>query len=210
MLRNAILATSALALVSLPAVADSDEWTVDPAHTSARFSVKHMMISNVNGDFAKVGGTVKYDGKSLDKATINATIDVNSVDTHDENRDKHLKTADFFDTAKYPTITFKSTKIEPGKDGFKIYGDLTMHGVTKNVVLNAEPLSPVIKAHGALHVGTSATTKINRKEFGLNFNKTLDNGGAMVGDDVNITLDVELKQATQEKTGEAKAKSDKS
>jgi polyisoprenoid-binding protein YceI len=209
MFRNTILATTALAILSLPAVAEPDEWTVDSAHTSAHFSVKHMMISNVQGDFAKVSGTVHYDGKNLDKASINASIDANSVDTHDENRDNHLKTADFFDVSKYPTITFKSTKIEPGSEGFKIYGDLTIHGITKPVVLKAEPLSQVVKIHGGSHVGTSATTKINRKDFNLSFNKTLDNGGAMVGDDVNITLDVELKQDAP-KTGETKSKSDKS
>jgi polyisoprenoid-binding protein YceI len=205
MFRSTLLASTAAILLTLPAGAESDEWSVDSAHTTAHFTVKHMMISNVNGDFGKVSGTVKYDGKNLDKATIAATIEANSIDTRDEHRDEHLKSADFFDAAKYPTITFKSTKIAPGKDGFKIYGDLTIHGVTKNIVLNAEPLSAPVKAQKALHVGTSATAKINRKDFGLSFNKTLDNGGAMVGDDVNITLDVELKQKDTEKAGESKS-----
>ena len=203
MFRKALLASAVIAVSTLPAWAEADEWTVDSAHTAAHFAVKHMMISNVSGDFSKTTGTVKYDGKHLDKATIDATIDVNSINTRDEHRDGHLKSPDFFDAAKYPTITFKSTKIEAGadptKEPFKIHGDLTIHGVTKQVVLNAEPLSPVIKAQGGLHVGTSATTKINRKDYGLNFNKTLDNGGAVVGDDVTVTLDVELKQKPADK-----------
>ncbi len=203
MFRKAFLATAAIALLTVPAQAETDEWSVDSTHSAAHFSIKHMMISNVSGAFGKVSGTVKYDGKNLAKATIDATIDVNSIDTRDEHRDGHLKSPDFFDAAKFPNITFKSTKIETGKDPlkdpFKIHGDLTIHGVTKSVVLNAEPLSPVVKAQGGLHVGTSATTKINRKDYGLNFNKTLDNGGAMVGDDVNVTLDVELKQKEAEK-----------
>jgi polyisoprenoid-binding protein YceI len=199
MFRKTLLAATSIALLTAPAfAADSDEWTLDQAHSAANFSIKHMMISNVTGGFGKVTGTVKYDGKHLDKAKIDATIDVTSITTHEEHRDKHLKSPDFFDVEKYPTITFKSTSIEPGSDGFKIHGDLTIHGTTKPVVLNAEPLSPAVKAHGATHIGTSATTKINRKDFGLSFNKTIDNGGAMVGDDVTITIDVDLKQTDTE------------
>jgi polyisoprenoid-binding protein YceI len=201
MFRKTLLAATAIALFTAPAfAADSDEWTFDQAHSAANFSIKHMMISNVTGSFGKVTGTVKYDGKHLDKAKIDATVDISSVNTREEHRDQHLKSPDFFDVAKYPTMTFKSTSIEPGTDGFKIHGDLTIHGVTKPVVLNAEPLSPAVKAHGATHIGTSATTKINRKDFGLSFNKTLDNGGAMVGDDVTITLDVDLKQQVETET----------
>lgn len=199
MLRKAAFAAMSIAIVSVPAfAAEPTAWTIDTPHSAARFGVKHMMVSNVSGDFGKVTGTVHYDGKNLDKASVEATIDANSIDTRDENRDKHLKSPDFFDTAKYPTITFKSTKVEPGKDGFKVIGDLTMHGVTKSVTLNAEPLSPEVKAQGGVHMGTSATTKINRKDFGLNFNKTLDNGGAMVGDEIKIDLDLEMKSKPAE------------
>ncbi|CAM5999965.1 unnamed protein product, partial [Sphagnum balticum] len=190
MFRKTLLAASSIALITAPAfAAESDDWTIDSAHSDANFSIKHMMVSNVTGTFGKVSGTVKYDGKHLDKAKIDTTIDVASVSTREEHRDEHLKSKDFFDVEKYPTMTFKSTSIKPGKDGFKIHGDLTIHGVTKPVVLNAEPLSQTVKAHNALHMGTSATTKINRKDFGLSFNKTIDNGGAMVGDDVSITID---------------------
>lgn len=206
---SAALSAIPLAFLALPVAAESSDWTIDTPHAAASFSVKHMMLSNVSGSFGKITGTVKYDGKHLDKASVEATVDATSVNTRDEHRDEHLKSPDFFDTAKYPTITFKSTKIEPGKDGFKIAGDLTIHGVTKSVVLNAEPLSAPVKAHGSLHIGTSATTTVNRKDFGLNFNKTLDNGGAIVGDSVKITLDIEIKQKLDE-AGEKAAPSNKS
>jgi polyisoprenoid-binding protein YceI len=210
MFRKTLLAAASIAMISAPVfAADSDEWTIDSAHSAANFSIKHMMISNVTGTFGKVTGTVNYDGTHLDKAKIDSTINVASISTREEKRDQHLKSPDFFDVEKYPTMTFKSTSIEPGKDGFKIHGDLTIHGVTKPVVLNAEPLSPAVKSHGSLHMGTSATTKINRKDYGLSFNKTIDNGGAMVGDDVNITIDIELKQA-EAKTEAPPPKSEKS
>lgn len=173
----------------------STVWKIDPAHTSAHFMVKHMMISNVRGDFSKVSGSATYDGKSLTNSSVSAIIDASSINTNEANRDQHLKSADFFDVAKYPTISFKSTKVEPQANGFKIIGDLTMHGVTKSVTLDAEPLPPAIKdPYGNLRTGTEATAKVNRKDFGLAFDKNIDNGGALVGDDVDITIDVELTQ----------------
>jgi polyisoprenoid-binding protein YceI len=170
-------------------------WKIDPAHTSAHFMVKHMMVSNVRGDFSKVSGTANYDGKALSNSSVSAVIDANSINTNEPDRDKHLKSADFFDVAKYPTISFKSTKVEPDANGFKIIGDLTMHGITKSVTLTAEPLPPPIKdPYGNLRIGTEATAKVNRKDFGLSFDQNLDNGGALVGDNVDITIDVELLQ----------------
>lgn len=182
-------------------IATASGWTIDPAHSSARFSIRHMMISNVNGSFGKVTGNVQYDGKNLPKANVEATIDVDSIDTNEPKRDAHLKTKDFFETDKYPTITFKSKKITPGKDGFKILGTLTMHGVSQDITLDAEPMGPIVNAHGKTRTGTSATTKINRKDFGISYNAALDNGGAMVGDDVKITLDVEMVKAEDKPQG---------
>jgi len=170
-------------------------WKIDPMHTSAHFTVKHMMVSNVRGDFAKVSGTVNYDGKNLAKSNVTATIDTSSINTNEEKRDEHLKSPDFFDVAKYPVITFKSTKVLSEANGFKVIGDLTLHGVTKPVTLIAETLpAPIKDPYGNLRTGTEAKTKINRKDFGLSFEKNLDNGGALVGDDVDITIDVELTQ----------------
>ncbi len=170
-------------------------WKIDPMHTSAHFTVRHMMVSNVRGDFPKVSGSVNYDGKNLASSSVSATIDASSVNTNEEKRDQHLKSPDFFDVAKYPTITFKSTKVEPNSSGFKVIGDLTIHGVTKPVTLVAESLpAPIKDPYGNLRTGTEATTKINRKDFGLAFDSNIDNGGALVGDDVDITIDVELTQ----------------
>jgi len=173
----------------------TNAWKIDPAHTSAHFTVKHMMVSNVRGDFSKVSGTANYDGKNFDNSSVLAVIDASTVNTNEPNRDQHLKSADFFDVAKYPTISFKSTSVESQPNGFKIIGDLTIHGITKTVTLEAESLPPAIKdPYGNLRTGTEARTKINRKDFGLAFDKMLDNGGALVGDDVDITIDVELIQ----------------
>ncbi len=182
-------------------IATSTGWTIDPAHSSARFTVKHMMISNVNGSFGKVTGNVQYDGQNLPKSNVDAVIDVSSINTNEPKRDEHLKSKDFFDAEKFPTITFKSKKITTTDDGFKILGTLTMHGVSKDITLDAEPMGPVVNAHGKTRTGTSASAKVNRKDFGIAFNQALDNGGAVVSDDVKITLDVELVQAAPKPQG---------
>lgn len=170
-------------------------WKIDPMHTSAHFTVKHMMVSNVRGDFSSITGTVNYDSKNISNSNVVANIDASTINTNESNRDQHLKSPDFFDVAKYPTITFKSNKVEQKNSGLEITGDLTLHGVTKSVTLTAESLpAPIKDPHGNLRTGTEATTKINRKDFGLAFDKNLDNGGALVGDDVEITIDVELTQ----------------
>jgi polyisoprenoid-binding protein YceI len=175
-------------------------WKLDPAHTSVRFTIKHMMISNVPGTFGKVSGTAKYDGKDLNNASVDATIDASSINTNDEHRDQHLKNKDFFDVAQFPTITFKSTKVTQESNGnFKLLGSLTMHGVTKDVTLDVEKLAAPIKDQkGHVHTGTAATTTINRKDFGLVWNKALDNGGAMIGDDVKVNIEVELVENAEE------------
>lgn len=176
----------------MPASA-ADNWSLDPTHSQATFSVRHMMVSNVHGSFPKLQGKALYDGKNVKNASVEASIDVASIDTHDAKRDGHLKSPDFFDVAKYPQIKFVSKKISPTKGGFDIAGALTLHGVTKPVVLHADKLSePVKDPYGNLRIGTVATTQIKRKDFGMTFNQQLDNGGLMVGDDVAIELDIEL------------------
>ncbi len=180
--------------LALPGLVQAETWTIDPAHSSAQFSVRHMMVSTVRGEFTKVAGTIDLDVNDVTQSKVEATIDATTINTRNERRDGHLKSADFFDVANHPTITFKSSKIEKGSDGrLKVAGDLTLRGVTKPVILDVETLSPAIKdRQGNLHSGTSATTKINRKDFGVNWNSALDGGGVMVSDQVAITIDVEL------------------
>jgi polyisoprenoid-binding protein YceI len=175
-------------------------WKLDPAHTSVRFTIKHMMISNVPGTFSKISGTAKYDGKDLTNASVDASIDASSISTNDEHRDQHLKNKDFFDVVQFPTITFKSKKVTPAANGeFKLLGTLTIHGVSKDVTLDVEKLAaPVKDQKGHLHTGTSATATVNRKDFGLIWNKALDNGGAMIGDDVKVNIEVELIEGAEE------------
>ncbi len=176
------------------AFAEPTTWDIDPGHSGAHFSVRHMMVSNVRGDFGKVTGTVVYDAKDPKKSTVEATIDVNSINTREEKRDAHLKSPDFFDVAKFPAITFKSKKVEPaGKGKLAVTGDLTIHGVTKEVKLDVTgPAAEAKDPWGNTKSGAEATTKINRKDFGLAWNKALETGGIAVGEEVSITLDIEL------------------
>jgi polyisoprenoid-binding protein YceI len=176
-----------------PVLADADTWQIDPMHTAVEFTVRHMMISNVKGTFEKTTGTVTVDGNDPTTAKIDATIDASSINTRVERRDADLKSPDFLDVAKYPTITFKSTKVEAAGTGkWKVTGDLTLHGVTKPVVLDVEGTgTPIKDPFGNTRAGASATTKINRRDFGINYSKTLDAGGVMVGDEVSIMIDVE-------------------
>jgi len=180
-------------MIALPLVAHADTWQIDPAHTSVEFTVRHMMISNVRGQFQKTAGTITTNGGGAASAMIDATIDASSVDTRVERRDAHLKSPDFLDVAKYPTITFKSSKVEgagPGK--FTVTGDLTLHGVTRPVVLDVETAgAPIKDPMGNMRAGASATTKIKRSDFGLTWNKALETGGVVVGDEVAISIDVE-------------------
>jgi polyisoprenoid-binding protein YceI len=163
-------------------------WNIDPAHTAAQFSVRHLGISTVRGAFTKVSGSVQYDPSDPTKTTIEATIDANSVDTRVEKRDNDLRSPDFFDVAKYPTLIFKSKRVETAGAGkLKLVGDLTIHGVTEEVVLDVDgPSAPIKDPRGNLHMGVSATTTVNRKDFGVN------GAAAAVGDEVPITIDMEL------------------
>ncbi len=169
-------------------------WNIDPAHSNAQFSVRHMMISNVRGEFTKVSGKAQFDQhNSSGGFSVEAVIDVNTINTREPDRDKHLKSPDFFDAEKYPTITFKSTGAENSPDGLKLTGDLTIHGVTREVTLDVEgPTPPTKDPWGNTRIGASATTKINRKDFGLTWNQALETGGILVGEEVKITIDVEL------------------
>jgi len=174
--------------------ATTSTWHIDPVHSSAQFKVKHLMISNVKGEFTSIKGTLRLDSSDVTKSIIEAVIDAASINTREPQRDTHLKSADFFDVEKFPTITFKSSSISEKSDGgFALQGDLTIHGVTRKVTLDAEaPSAPQKDPWGGTRIGLEATSKINRKDFGLNWNATLETGGFMVGDQVTITLDVEF------------------
>ena len=189
-MRNAIVA---LTLLAFPLSARASDWVFDPAHTSAQFAVKHMMVSTVRGAFSKISGTAHLDDKDVTKSTIEAVIPTDTVDTREPKRDAHLKSADFFDVQKFPTMTFKSTKISAGQGGqLMVEGILTLHGVSTPVVLTAD-VTPELKGMGGKPMrGISATTKVNRKDFGLVWNHALEGGGVVVGDDVTIQIDAEL------------------
>lgn len=188
---------AAFLLLALPLAAQSPAaaapvWTIDSAHSSAEFSVRHMMVAKVKGRFGKVSGTVTGDLAKPETAAVDVTIDAASINTDNENRDKHLRSADFFEVETYPTITFKSKKIEKAGAGLRMTGDLTMRGVTKEVVLDVEgPVAPV-KVRDSFRTAASATTRINRKEWGLTWNRALEAGGVTVSDEVDIEIEVEM------------------
>jgi polyisoprenoid-binding protein YceI len=193
MIRRSFALACTLALASAPLFAQGTTWQIDAAHTSAQFAVKHMMVSTVRGQFNKTTGTVTWDGKDFATASVDVVIDATSINTRETRRDDHLRSADFFDVAKYPTLTFKSTKIQaagPGK--LKMTGDLTMHGVTKQVTLDVDGPSAPLKDQNGMRVGASATTTISRKDFGLVWNRAIEAGGVAVSDEVVITIDIEL------------------
>jgi polyisoprenoid-binding protein YceI len=169
-------------------------YEIDPAHSRAHFKVRHLMISNVRGEFSKVSGTVVADPQNLNNSKIEAIIDASTVSTSEPQRDEHLKSADFLDVAKFPTLKFVSKSFaKAGADKLKVTGDLTIRDVTREVVLDVEvPEAEVKDPWGNTKAGASATTKINRKDFGLTWNQALETGGLLVGEDIAITVDVEL------------------
>jgi polyisoprenoid-binding protein YceI len=193
-MKRIIVSIFTLIAFALPTLALASTWNIDPDHSSAGFKVKHLMISNVNGNFNKHTGVVEIDDKDITKSTVQVTIDTNSINTNVQKRDEHLRSADFFDVAKYPTMTFVSKKVaKDGKDKLKVTGDLTLHGVTKEVVLDVDGPSVESKdPWGNIRKCATATTKINRKDFGLVWNAALETGGIAVGDDVNIILEIEM------------------
>lgn len=184
-----------IALVLSVAPAAAQTWQIDTAHSRAQFTVRHLMISDIRGDFGAVTGTVDYDGKDLATAKVNATIDVKSISTRVDKRDEHLKSDDFLDVANHPTMTFVSTSITPkGSGKYNMAGNLTIRGTTKPVVFELASPSGPITTRGTTKIGASATGKINRKDFGVKYHEVMDSGGLAVADDVFIQLDVELIQ----------------
>lgn len=191
----------AAAIVAPVPAYDPSAFDLDTAHTRVGFSVRHMMVSNTRGDFKKLAGTVFIDEKDLSKSVLDVAIDTESLDTGDKKRDDHLRSADFFDAKKFPKMTFKSTKIErKPTGGYAATGDLTIRDKTKAVVLDVEPLSPETKdPWGSTRRGTRATAKINRTDFDLKWNKALESGGVVVGEEVTIELEVELVKKADKK-----------
>ncbi len=195
-MRRIVIASALVITLGLPLSGRAAMYEIDSAHTSAQFAIRHLMVSTVRGDFRKVTGTVNLDETDVTKSTLETTIDVASVNTGIAKRDEHLRSSDFFDVAKHPTMTFKSKKVEKAGEGkLKVTGDFTMYGTTKEVVLDFEGnLTPIKDPMGKTRIGGMATTKINRKDFGLAWNRALETGGVVVGEEVTITIDTELTQ----------------
>ena len=189
-----VFSTVLLATGALPSFAQATAWQIDPAHSAAQFTVRHLMIANVKGDFSKVTGVVNLDEKDITKSFAEVTIDTTTVNTGEPKRDAHLRSADFFDVERYSTMTFRSKRITPAGEGkFKMTGDLTIRGVTREVTFDVEGPTPAIKDPWCnARAGATATAKINRKDFNVLWNATMDGGGVVVGDEVTITVDVEM------------------
>jgi polyisoprenoid-binding protein YceI len=183
--------------MSTAATTQTATWSLDPVHSGAEFKVRHMMISNVKGQFTGLSGLLVLDENNLANSRVEATIDAATINTRDAQRDTHLKSADFFEVEKYPTLTFKSTAVKrAGDEELAVTGDLTIHGVTRPVVFKVEgPTAPAADPWGNTRIGLSAVTRINRKDFGLTWNAALETGGILVGEDVTITLDVQFVKA---------------
>jgi len=189
MRNKAILALTAAAFLLQPHANAADNYKIDPAHTSVGFSVRHMGVSNVRGHFDEFAGSLVLDSGSIQEA--NATIQVKTVNTGIEKRDNHLRSADFFDAAKYPEITFKTKKVEKSGDQTILIGDFTIHGVTKELRLPVTLSGPVKDPQGNTRIGLEAKTTLSRKDYGMKFNMALDTGGVLVGDQVTIEINAE-------------------
>lgn len=184
---------SIASVLNLASVAGAETWKIDSGHSSAHFKVKHLLVTWVRGTLTGIQGTVEGNEKDFSKSKVTATLDASTINTNDAKRDEHLKSPDFFNVGKYPSIKFESKSITGTSGNFKLAGALTMNGTTKDVVLDVEgPTKPVKSPFGDQRRGLSATTKINRKDFNIVWNKTLDGGGVAVGDEVDITIDLEL------------------
>jgi len=193
-MRCATIFTTAALVFGISGGAGAATFEIDSAHTNAQFAVRHLMVSKVRGHLGKVTGTVNVDDTDPTKSSVEATIDVTAISTGEPKRDEHLKSPDFFDAARYPAITFKSKKVtKVGDEKFQMTGDLTIHGVTKEVVLDLEGSpTPFKDPMGHFKLGGAATTRLNRKDFGILWNKSLDGGGVVVSDEVDVTIDIEL------------------
>jgi polyisoprenoid-binding protein YceI len=183
-----------MSTVTAPQATATATWSIDPVHSTAQFKVKHMMISNVKGEFTAITGKLELNDADITKSRVEASIDAATINTREPQRDAHLKSADFLDVEKFATLTFKSTRVSKVTvDELAVEGDLSIHGVTRNVVFAVEgPSAPIKDPWGNTRLGISATTRINRKDFGLVWNSTLETGGILVGDEVTITVDVEF------------------
>jgi polyisoprenoid-binding protein YceI len=183
--------------LTAPQSTTTTTWNLDPVHSVAEFKVKHMMISNVKGQFTGITGVLTHDENDISRSSVEASIDASSINTREAQRDAHLKSADFFDVEQFPALTFRSTRVaRTGDDELAVTGDLTIHGVTREVVFQVEgPTAPGKDPWGNTRVGLSATTKINRKDFGLTWNAALETGGILVGEEVTLTLDVQFVKA---------------
>lgn len=184
---NLLLVSAAVVWAAEPAT-----WVIDPGHSHVGFSVRHMMVSNVRGSFEKFSGTIVGDPGDPANSRIDVTIDAATLDTQNSKRDDHLRSADFFDVAKFPTITFKSKRVEKSAGGLRVIGDLTMRGVTKEVVLDVDGPTAPVQVGSVMRIGASATTKLNRRDFGLTWNRVMEAGGVTVGDEVRISIELEL------------------
>lgn len=194
-MKRLALALGLLACAAVAAPVAAATFAIDRAHSSVDFKVKHMMVSNVKGGFDDFAGTVEYDPADPKSWKVEAVIQAASIDTGVQKRDDHLRSADFFDVATFPTLAFKSTGVKAGADGtFLLTGDLTMHGVTKPITLALEVNGMVKDPQGNTRVGFSASGKLNRSDYGLTWNKTMETGGVLVGDDVALTIEVEAAQ----------------
>jgi polyisoprenoid-binding protein YceI len=189
-----ITAFLVFAILASSARAATETWNIDPDHSNIEFRVRHMMISNIRGEFRKFSGTAELDDADITKSRVRMTIETGSIDTGLEARDNHLRTEDFLDVANYPAMTFVSSRIVKKRGGkLKLYGDLTLHGITRQVVLDVIGPTPVIKDRkGNFRRGSTATGKINRKDFGITWQGVLDSGGALVGDEVMLTAELEM------------------
>lgn len=196
-MKRIVAIITAVFTLSLPTLSLAAVWNIDAEHSNIGFKVRHLMVSNVKGSFEKVSGAIDINEKDITKSAINVTIDTASINTNVQKRDDHLRSADFFEVATYPTMTFVSKKVaKAGKDKLKVTGDLTIRGVTREVVLDVVgPTTEIKDPWGNIKRGASATTKINRKDFGLVWNKVLETGGVAVGDEVQISIEVELVKA---------------
>lgn len=185
---------AALLVLGAPGLALASAWEFDAAHSAVQFKVRHLMVSDVRGDFEKVSAVIHYDEKDITRSRAEVTIDASSINTRIQQRDDHLRSPDFLDAAKYPTIAFKSKRVEKSGEGrLKVTGDLTLRGVTKEIALDVEGPTPAVKdMQGNLRVGGQATGKILRKDFGLTWNKALEAGGVLVGDEVEIIIDLQI------------------
>lgn len=193
-MKKIIISISTIIALALPTFAFATTWTIDPDHSNVGFKVRHLMVSNVKGSFEKHTGVVEINDKDITKSKVEVNIETNSINTNVQKRDEHLRSADFFDVAKHPTMTFVSKKVaKAGKDKLKVTGYLTLHGITKQIVLDVEGPSKESKdPWGNIRKGATATTKINRKDFGLVWNAALETGGVAVGEEITITMEIEM------------------